>query len=173
MQAFSTYLRHMAIPSLAVFAHWRAPGRSATRIELASSISHYLIHTLRTIEGRKKPRPCTVILLRRKTREHTKVWKNSAWHHCTDAKHTVGFRAPLSHTLLFAESRTTADPILSALMRAAHRAFSSSVSHFAVSGRSVMRNHAATECQQDRSARVQPVMCIPYFRRAWSGRPPG
>lgn len=72
--------------------------------------------------GRKKARPWTVMLLRRKTREVERV---------------MGLRMPARSLVVSILSRTSVAPRRSLLTRAMARAFSSSVSHRAVSGRSV------------------------------------
>lgn len=72
--------------------------------------------------GRKKARPWTVMLLRRKTRDVDRV---------------RGLRMPAMSLAVSILSRTSVVPSRSLLTRAIARLFSSSLSHLAESGRSV------------------------------------
>ena len=99
----------------------------------------------RTMEGKKKPRPWTVMLSSKKIKEQMRVCRQISFQSFDNlVMRTVGLKKPLHQTLPLTESSTTADPTLSALIRAAHRAFSSSDNQVATSGRSVIMKYDAT-----------------------------
>lgn len=75
-----------------------------------------------TIVGKKKARPCTVILLSKKTKAVARV---------------LGFRIPRTSLGVSILSRTSVVPTFSDLTRAMAMSFSSCVSQRAVAGRSV------------------------------------